>query len=490
MDRRAFVAGGASTFVFATTAGAGAPAMTASATDLAGDIRILKEAYTTLHPGLYRYLAPSVVDASLDRLEEIFRRRPSLPAAYLALSRFLASIRCGHTYANFYNQSDAVASALFAGNNRLPFHFRWIDGRMIVTANQSGDRRLARGAEVVSINGVRSARALKTLMAYARADGGNDAKRRTLLEVAGTDSYESFDIFHALRFELTGGPLTLSVKGAPEIDGSVFEIAPTDLAGRRSAMTGGDPENLGWTLAWPQDDVALLTMPSWVAYKTNWDWKGFLDDVFVQLRDRRATGVIIDIRQNEGGNDCGDEIIARLIEKDLRRESYDRRVRYRKTPEALNPHLDTWDPSFRDWGDSAVAFDERFYSLKSDGGADEADVIRPKGPRFTGKVVVLTSPVNSSATFQFAEIVRSNGLATLIGEPTGGNQRGINGGAFFFLRLPASGLEADLPLIGTFPRTAKPDAGLEPDIDAPMTAEAIRDGRDPALESAFAFLRS
>ena len=54
-----------------------------------------------------------------------------------------------------------------------------------------------------------------------------------------------------------------------------------------------------------------------------------------------------------------------------------------------------------------------------------------------------------------------------------GNRRGINGGAFFFLRLSESGLEADLPVIGTFPATPQPDAGLLPDISAPLAAEAI-----------------
>jgi hypothetical protein len=60
-------------------------------------------------------------------------------------------------------------------------------------------------------------------------------------------------------------------------------------------------------------------------------------------------------------------------------------------------------------------------------------------------------------------LVRRSGLARIYGQPTGGNQRGINGGSFFFVRLPNSGLEADLPLVGVFPKEPKPDAGLLPD---------------------------
>ena len=98
--------------------------------------------------------------------------------------------------------------------------------------------------------------------------------------------------------------------------------------------------------------------------------------------------------------------------------------------------------------------------------------------------MVLTSPQMSSATHQFAQAVRRHRLGLLVGEETGGNQCGINGGGFFFLRLPESGLEADLPLIGTFPRGPRPDGGVRPDVRIEPTVAAIASGRDPALSRA------
>ena len=81
-------------------------------------------------------------------------------------------------------------------------------------------------------------------------------------------------------------------------------------------------------------------------------------------------------------------------------------------------------------------------------------------------------------------------LGILVGEATGGNQRGINGGAFFFVRLPQSGIEFDVPLIGYFPDGSMPDAGVTPDIMAIPTPDDIAAGRDVALERAVAALRS
>jgi hypothetical protein len=108
--------------------------------------------------------------------------------------------------------------------------------------------------------------------------------------------------------------------------------------------------------------------------------------------------------------------------------------------------------------------------------ATRNDVIHAAGKPFLGKVFVIVDSSNSSVTFQFARLIKEKRLGTLVGEPTGGNLRGINGGAFFFLRLPKSEIEMDLPL------TARPDAGLDPDIFVAPSVEDLVAKRDPVLE--------
>ena len=124
-------------------------------------------------------------------------------------------------------------------------------------------------------------------------------------------------------------------------------------------------------------------------------------------------------------------------------------------------------------------------------GATEALTITRSPRRISVPVAALIGPQNSSATFQFARAGRESGTVRLYGGTTGGNLRGINGGAFFFVRLPASGLEFDLPLIGYFPTVPQPDAGLAPDVAVAATADDIANGRDPVLNRAVAdMLRS
>ena len=99
---------------------------------------------------------------------------------------------------------------------------------------------------------------------------------------------------------------------------------------------------------------------------------------------------------------------------------------------------------------------------------------------------------NSSATFQFAKVIKQNHLGTLVGQPTGGNQRGINGGAFFFVYLPNSKIETDLPLVGLYPEGIRPslaspvkiplpDAGITPDLVIRPRVEDIQRGVDTEL---------
>ena len=481
MNRRQMIAALGATALIPTLARAAT-----SPADLRGDIAILREALT-LHPGLYRYASPAEVEARIAALETAFAATATLDEQYLVLSRFLATIRCGHSYANFFNQRKAVTSALFDRPTRLPFSFRWIDGRMIVTRDASGTGALLPGSEVRTINVVAARDLLARLMPYARADGHNDAKRVSLLEVHGDDSIEYFDVFHGLLF---GAPrdgahrLDIRTPDRRERNVTVPAIA---LAARRAAMSPAalSDEAPTWTWTMRADGIALLTMPGWAVYDAKWNWRDWLDVRLASLSG--ATGLVIDLRGNEGGVNCGDHILARLTTRDIEHEGYVQKLRFRRTPATLDRYLDTWDDSFRTLGVGGADLPDGFIARP---GAAAVTRIAAVGPRITCPVAALIGPVNSSATFQFAAVAKRTGLVRTFGSPTGGNRRGINGGCFFFVRLPASGLEFDVPLVGEFPTVPQPDAGLLPDVAVAASADDIAHGRDPVLERAAAWARS
>jgi Peptidase family S41 len=456
-------------------------ASAAAVADLGADIDLTREILTTLHPGLLRYNSPLQIEASMVSLKRSFASAPDLTQRYLMLSRFLAMLKCGHSYANFFNQKREVQQALFDKRSRLPFAMRWIGEGMFVTSEQD---KLPRGTQVGAINGVPVKTMLHALLTYTRADGNNDAKRRNLLHLRGAGKLQFFDVFQGLVYgEPPGGVFRLDVK-TPDGKISVAEVPALTMDERHAQLpqTAADAPVWDWRMS--EQGVAVLTMPGWALYDSKWDWQAWLGeklDAFAA--DDAARGLVIDLRGNEGGLDCGDLVLERFLKSDsvlpLRRL-----VRYQKTPEALNKVLDTWDNSFRDWSGKAKRFDDRFFALPTGD-----TTVKTKGPRIDKPLVVLTDAANSSAAFVFAQRVKTSGAGKLVGEATGGNQRGINGGAFFFVRLPASGIEFDLPLIGTFPPQPAPDAGIEPDVKVDVAAVDIATGIDAQLERALALAK-
>lgn len=454
----------------------------AAAAELSADIDLAAECLAMLHPGLLRYNSQLQIDAGMTSLKRAFASAPDLTQRYLVLSRFLATLKCGHSYANFYNQKPEVARALFDRRSRLPFAMRWVGEGMFVTSEQE---RLPRGTQVGAINGVPVRTMLAALLPYARADGSNDAKRRSLLALRRTQTLETFDVFHGLVYgEPPGGVFVLDVR-TPDGAISKVEVPALTMDERHAQVPQREPDAPAWD--WRIDEaqaVAVLTMPGWALYNSRWDWRAWLTEKLDALHgDAALKGLVVDVRGNEGGLDCGDAILERFLKADsvlpMRRL-----VRYQKTPAHLNRHLETWDESFRDWGARVKPFDSRFFALS----ANES-VVKPRGERIDKPMVVLTDAANSSATFTFARRVKASGAGKLVGEPTGGNQRGINASAFFFVRLPASGIEFDLPLIGTFPPVAAPDEGIEPDVKVETGALDIATGIDAPLERALTIAR-
>ena len=103
---------------------------------------------------------------------------------------------------------------------------------------------------------------------------------------------------------------------------------------------------------------------------------------------------------------------------------------------------------------------------------------------------LLVGGENSSATFQFAWLAQRAGVATLVGQPTGGNLRGLSGGELTWVNLPNSGVAVDIPLLATRYQFDTPDASVMPDVLVARSFEGQKSGKDEEVEAVFALIRN
>ena len=90
--------------------------------------------------------------------------------------------------------------------------------------------------------------------------------------------------------------------------------------------------------------------------------------------------------------------------------------------------------------------------------------VAPDENNFTGKTYIISDASNASNAFLFLNYAQRNRLGTLVGQPTGGSKQGIDGGNYFFLYLPNSKIEIDIPVYFQAPLAAAKDESVIPEI--------------------------
>ena len=80
--------------------------------DWSGDVEVLRQAWTAIHPGLHRYITPDALETRLQALAADWRAPGDFRARFLALTRVTAAVKCGHTYPSPYNGREPVRTPL------------------------------------------------------------------------------------------------------------------------------------------------------------------------------------------------------------------------------------------------------------------------------------------------------------------------------------------------------------------------------------------
>jgi C-terminal processing protease CtpA/Prc len=235
----------------------------------------------------------------------------------------------------------------------------------------------------------------------------------------------------------------------------------------------------------------MLRLPTFAFWNNQFDWRAFLSNAFAELNAERVPQLIIDIRDNEGGDDAiGSALLAHLVKSPFRFQSDQSVTAYERAPYVLVRYLDTWDYSFFDRTGKVRPVTEgpQAGKLEVIERVAVTRVIEPVANPYQGKVAMLVGGENSSATFILARLAQQAGVATLVGQPTGGNLRGLNGGELTWMTLPNSRVAVDVPLLAGRYEAETPDRSVTPDVLVARRFSAQRAGVDEEMQAAIRFL--
>jgi C-terminal processing protease CtpA/Prc len=443
------------------------------------DYELIETMVLEVHPGTYRYSDSTQIRAALDELKATFQKPLTHGEAYLAMSKVTAAIQCDHTKPGFNNQNKIINSVIHRQKDKLPFTFKWIDNEMIIIHNATNNSALMPGVEVLSINDVSVLDIQKAMLPYIGADGATDGNRLYKMEVNGYDfRYNAFDIFYPLLFPMKDSQLKLVLKYKENLP-LMVEVETLTRAERSAILESrntGFPKNRDEMWSFRVTDkkdreysanVGILTINSFGLMgwkKMTIDYKAFLAKAFKELKEQKIDNLIIDIRENNGGNDEMKRELFTYFDFDKKAAKIKRqgRTRYLNFPESLKPFVQTWgdNPWFfnlkpDETKEGYYIFNENF-SMKG---------FKQKKDAFKGKIYILMSAANTSLAYYTANDFKRLNIGTLIGQETGGNVNDINGGQILFLRLPHSQIEIDFPVMGGFMIEKQPNQGVKPDFE-------------------------
>ena len=227
-----------------------------------------------------------------------------------------------------------------------------------------------------------------------------------------------------------------------------------------------------------------MTIDQFYGNKKEQDYNQFLRNSFRELSDRKIQNLVLDLRDNEGGEESwGVLLYSYLTNKPFR--YYDHiSVRQKKSY------------SFPAWTSKLYRMAKCMAVKKRGDGYvftwhRGLRITKPKADAFQGTLYVLINDASFSVTTELAARIHADrqtrsGGATFVGQETGGGYKLNSSGVFTITQLPNAKIDLGIGMFGfhmanvsAYPYS---DRGIIPDHIVEPTADDILHHRDPVMQ--------
>ena len=394
---------------------------------LQADLTVLRTALEEAQTSIYRYSSKAKVDDAV--IQAFHAAEDSL--LYLdfikAIARVQNEIACGHsgwghtpTYFGYRNEHVKL----------FPFDVTIINGQYFVKHNNSLNRTIEEGSEILRINGLAVDSLTSILRRHTMVDGKSGLKGYTALEAFLPNAYSNF-IDNPEHFNLR-----LRHPDGQKFQASVMPLLRYQIDSIRNYHY--TPTRLGIPLRLEliNSNTALYTI-KWFRNEyiqsQGQNFNGFTDSVFSVLAQYNIDNLIIDLRGNRGGWTAnGNKLLSYLINDPI---PYIRKVEVKKYK---NYSFEPIIKSFPGYSDTTILSPNG--KQRYEWSNYPSLVTYPaKANRFVGQCYVLIDDMSRSCSAAFSSIAQDHTNAIFVGSETGGSKCGSNA-MVMTIQLPYSGV--------------------------------------------------
>jgi C-terminal processing protease CtpA/Prc len=433
------------------------PAPTYTPQALQQDLRFMRAEIDRIHPEPGLFASRETLRKAYGKVEEQLQQPLSRDQAWRALAALNPVFADAHMFVLDPAWEADTKAHLAAGGVLFPYEVQ-VDaaGEIAIRAELGGAPSALAGARIEQINGVPAARVAHELLALM---AGETAPLRAAI-LSRRLWFYYWRIYGAPRqFDLVlakpDGGARLRVAGSGAVPASL-------AAGALSAFDST------YRLEFLPGKVALLTVNQF-QWPDKTAFYAFTRQAFAAIRAAKVATLIIDIRENTGGDDdmWKTGILAYIADKP-----------YRNASSYVKMVIAGRQGGTEKVGDVVHGFGDTWVAPELDNPL-----------RFSGKTYVLVGRLTYSSAVLFSNVVQDFGFAQLVG--AGGYARTRQTGGVQNIILPNTGLEITIPrFVVDRPSGEREPALVHPDIvlpDSPfdrrMTVNALLDYVSAAARS-------
>ena len=423
------------------------------------------ELYTRMqasHYDLYARRSKSDYDTRFKSMRASFKAPMTRFEVQARFQDFLAYGNVAHARIDFIH--DPYHAYQDQGGKIFPLDVRVVKGAALVSANNSGVDAIAVGDEIVALDGEPTAVWLPRLRYHLSAD--TDYLAHAMLEWS----------LPGLLWLEHGGVAEFRLK-LRNAQGKLYEVV-VPARGKDEIEAAAAKQPKAFELDWDLREQRMLD--NGVAYlrpgpfynndpaaTDMWDaaaFSSFIDASFQHFIDAGAKSLIIDLRDNAGGdNSFSDRMVGWFADKPFRFAS-DFRIKLSQA--AIDCNRKRLDAKTTDGTSPKLAVAYAQHKLGEVFSFDFAPGQPRQGQRFQGKVFLLINRHSYSNTVTVAALAQDYGFATILGEET--SDLATSYGAMEQFDLSRTGITVGFPkayLIrpsgGTEARGVRPDIAIE-----------------------------